>query len=258
MKNRQYALLVLGLWSPVVAFAQSGSGDTQQAVSDFLISPEALKAITEAGEAGGKDIRWLTLAEKRAKVARTNELTESKRKQNELQREELGKVAHSLTRTFNLFEAYYEKYQLVTGAVRTLVEAREFTRRVAAFVEAIRFVYRESRQLALLEPQELRLIESYLEGMVGKAEHIVEKGDILLLDKSSQSAEMDRLQEEHGEFFVLMRAVDRTEQLNALNADIAGLSGDLQRLAAYIASTINQRSYGTRNTEALSRLFDRL
>ena len=258
MKNSRLVLIVIGLGLPAVTNAQFGRDGTEQAVSDFIIDPEALKLITEAGEAGGKDIRWLTLVEKTTKIIRTDELTEAKQKQNDLQREELGKVAKGLSNTLDLFDSYYEKFQLLSGAVRTLAEARKFTQRVASFIEAVQYVYSECKNLDQLEPQELKMIENYLDGMIRSAEQIVEKGDILLLDKNTQSEEMDQLKEEHGSFFVTMRAIDRTEQLNALNSDIAALSSDLHRLVAYITSTIKQRSYVSRNTDALSRLFDRL
>ena len=250
-------ILVILLFSlPIGLSAQFGTGP-EQVISDWILDPEAVEAIAQGAEPQGKNIRWLTLAEKTMKVARTDELTEAKREQNELQREELGKLARSFTRALDLFESYYEKYQLVSAAVKTLTEARQFTRRIATFIEAVQLVYRESASLNALAPEELDMIEQYLDGMVTHAEHILDKGATLSLDRNSESIELDQLREEHGEFFVLMRSVDRTEQLNALNRDVATLSADLQRFAAHISSTVKQRGYATVNSDALHQLFDR-
>ncbi len=257
MKPANAVLFFFVSVGPSVANAQFGSGGMDQSVSDWVLDPAAVEAIARGAEPMGKNVRWLTLNEKRIKVERTNELTDAKREQNKLQREELGKLAQGFTQTLNLFESYYEKYKIVASAVKTLSETREFARRIAGFINAVDYVYREAQLLDLLEPEELQMIERYLDGMISTAEHIVEKGSILLLDKDSQSNELDRLREEHGEFFVLMRSVDRTEQLNALNRDVAVLSSDLQRLAAHISSTIKNRSYDPANSDAMHRLFDR-
>ena len=257
IKQTTYPFLILVAANPCILSAQFGSGQMDQSVSDWVLDPAAIESIAKGAEPMGKDVRWLTLVEKTTKVDRTNQLTDAKREQNKLQREELGKLAQGFTQTLDLFESYYEKYKIVASAVKTLSETREFARRIAGFLEAVEYVYRESEALDLLEPEELRMIERYLDGMVSAAEHIVEKGSILLLDKNSQSEDLDRLRNEHGEFFVLMRSVDRTEQLNALNRDVAVLSADLQRLAAYISSTVKNRSYDPANSDAMHKLFDR-
>jgi hypothetical protein len=248
------ALLLLGL-------ASAASGQTaaeQAAIQEWLqLDPRMLSDLAEGADSQGKQVRWLTLVEKERKLARTRELTTAKRRQRQLQREELGALARRLTETLELFAGYYEKYRLASSAVKSLGELRQFTRRIAQLTELIGRVYGLLGELPQLQPEELARLEGYLDGMVVQAERIVQGASLALIGEDTHAAELDALRAEHGAFFVLLRTVDRTEQLAKLNRQLSTLTLDLQRLVNYILFTAKQRAYATQDPDALRHLFGR-
>ena len=248
------AILLLGL----SATAVGQTAGEQAAVQEWLnLDPKLLSALAKGAESQGKNVRWLTLIEKGRKLERTQELTAAKRRQSQLQRDQLGGLAQRLTQTLRLFESYYEKYRVASSTVKSLGELRQFARRVGQLTSTISQVYDLLCELQHLYPEELAGFERYLDGMAVQAERIVEGANLAQIGEDTNAAELADLRAEHGEFFVLLRTVDRSRQLARLNGQLSVLALDLQRLVSYIIFTTKNRTNATQDPDAMRLLFNR-
>ena len=224
---------------------------------DVLIGMDeaAVEATTEVAKGAGEHIRWATLGMKALKLDRTEELSEQKAKNRELQRRELTKLAEGFTKTLELYRDYYEKFEIVSSSISSWKEARRFAESVAGFIEACARVRLDFADLVELTPDELDRLEAILAGMTERAGRVVERAALAVLDRDTEG--LEELREEHGSFVALMRAVDRTEQINACTVELTSLTSDLVRLVALVEGAASIRRHDPATADHLGRVLAR-
>ena len=246
-------VLLLAGW-PVLA--QFGSGD-QEYVNEVLgVDQDFVDRLIQTGDSGGEQSRWATLAEKALKYDLTVRQAEAKRRERDLQREQLGKLADGLRRTGELFRNYYEKYQLISGAVQTVAGFLKIGRRVRSILDLLDRLRPQLVSMDQFSDRERDYVAAVLTSMVGRTERVLKRADFVLLGNNTDSAEeLAELREQHGTFMVLMRSIDRTEQLELIDGEITRIVTDLQSLVVFLTNLQNNRTNeSVQRTEALRRL----
>ena len=203
-----------------------------------------------------EQIRWLTLFEKAGKLRNTKQLIERKERENELHREQLGKLKIALGRILAEFRAHYEKFRIVASTVRSIQQYRKFGQRVKGLVQHILALQGYCTSLENLSPEELDRIATILQGMAGRTGRILEEASLAMLGENdpASKAELDRIREEHGEFWVLIRSADRTQILSRLDGELKLLLMDIQQLGYAVHQLSRARS--SNGQEGLRLLFD--
>ncbi len=198
------------------------------------LGPGGLVVITAATKIAEKldkrANRAVILAQKTEKLADTYEITRQKERNDALQRTELAKLATTLGKTYEAFAKHYEKFKIVTDVVRSLAEARRFADRVGDLIEAIEAVGERIRLIDGLQVAERTALTEVTSGMIERAGRAIDVAALALLDNDTDTEATERMREEHGDFFVLMSTLDRTEQIAALNRELVALTTDLYAL----------------------------
>ena len=225
--------------------AQLSGGGTQYVSETLQLDPKLIDGLIQSGDAGGKEIRWVTLVEKTRKHGMTVKLAEAKRRERELQRTQLAELADGLRRTKELFEQYYEKYQIVSGAVQTISGFIKIGKRVKVIIETLDRLRVQFMRMNQFDDRERDIIGRTIMAMVERTNQVVKAADFVLTGSNVPNEKLDELREEHGSFVVTLRTIDRTEQLAAVDKEIALIINDLQQLVSLLSSIQNNRTDGT-------------
>lgn len=249
------SILVILLLSCQLVLAQIGNRESQYISQTLSLDPQAMQALIQSGDALGKDVRWLTLGEKTLKYDITVKESAAKRRERELQRSQLAELADGLRRTKELFESYYAKYQIVSNAVQTVSGFLKIGKRLRSIIEIIDRLRIQFARMDQFTSQEREVIERTLTAMIYRTEEVVKASKFAIIGDNTSSDELDELREEHGNFMVTMRSIDRTEQLDRLDLEISMILADLQRLVVFLTNIQNNRANEeVSETEVLRRL----
>ena len=199
--------------------------------------------------------RAFSLAAQGETLYKTYEIDKQKRANDSLQRVQITRLTNTLQRTLEDFESYYEKFQLVRTAVKSLAEAKRFKDRIAHLAGVLDELAREISGAAFLTPEELELFAGMVSRLRVRAGRIIELSALALLDSETTDDEMDAIREEHGEFFVLAKTLDRTEQIAAVNAEIGAVARDITTRLRQLTETSAYRG-DDEFTAAIHALYD--
>lgn len=247
-------LLTILLLSCVPVAAQFGSNGSDYINETLNLDPQAIQMIIATGDAAGRDIRWLTLEEKTRKYNLTLKQAEAKQQERELQRAQLAELADGLRRTGELFRSYYEKFQLVSNAVQTVSGFLKIGKRIRSIIEIIDRLRVLFAGMDQFSARERDVIAKTLTAMIERTEGVLKAANFALLGDNTAAEELDELREEHGNFMVLMRSIDRTEQLDLLDQEISVILSDLQRLVVFLTNIQNNRKNAVSEPDILRSL----
>lgn len=236
--------LALAAFTLVVTVCAAQANVNGRAVTELGVGGAAkIAAVTKTAEGQSKDVnRASILASKAEKLWITLQIDDQKRQNDSLQRAEIGKLVTTLNKTLEDFKDLYEKFKLIRTAVRSIAEGKKFTERIAGLLEVLVDLTEFVTTQSALSPEEIELFEGMIARMGERADRIIDLSALALLDDSSTGPEMDAIREEHGEFFVLMKSLDRTAQIAALNNEIADVTSDLHTLHTNLAYVTRARA----------------
>lgn len=233
---------LLAIAQPVSA--QINKQGTQYITETLSLDPDAISKVIQSSEAGGEQSRWATLGLKSQKYASTIQQSEAKRRERDLQRQQLAMLADGLRRTKELFQKYYEKYQVVSGAVQTLEGFLKIGKRVRSILDILDQLRVQLAALDEFSDEERDYVMQILTSMVNRTERVLKSANFVLLGNNVPSEELDELREEHGNFMVLLRSIDRTEQLDLIDREISRIISDLQSVVVFLNNIQNNRKNG--------------
>ena len=234
-------LPVIFLLSCQALAAQIGNTESQYISETLEIDPKLIESLIRTGDAGGKEVRWLTLGQKALKHDMTVKQADAKRRERDLQRAQLAELADGLRRTKELFANYYEKFSLVSNAVQTVSGFLEIGKRIGSIIEIVSQLGDQLTRMDQFTDQERDYIGRMLLAMDDRTRQVLKAAKFALTGNNTSGEELDELREEHGDFLVLMRSIDRTEQLDLLDLEISSIIADLQRMVVFLTNIQNNR-----------------
>ena len=253
--TKQLLILGLSLLLPALSVAQIDGQGMQYMTDQLGLSPGAIDAIAQGAEPAGKNIRWATLGQKTFKLESTLRLRREKRRARNLQRTELGRLAVGLRRTLVLFKDYYEKFSIVSSTVQSLSEWIRLGERIARVIGMARQLGSDLVDMDHFSDVEREVIARPITTIVERTEALLVSARFAVTGANTNQDELDDIAEEHGDFLMLMRSLDRTEQLAALDRELGLIVADLDRMVSFIANIQNIREHGTSTeVDALRRL----
>ena len=251
---RSFSFAALLLLSQEAAAQITNSGN-QYLTETLNLDPQAIQGLIKAGDAQGKNVRWLTLREKTLKYDLTVQQTKAKRRERDLQREQLAELADGLRRTKELFQKYYEQFTMVSNAAQTVAGFLEIGKRVRSIIEIIDQLRMQFARMDQFTDQERDLIGRTLTAMVYRTEQVIKASKFALMGNNTSQKELAELRAEHGNFMVTLRAIDRTDQLALIDQEIGMIIYDLQRSVRFLSNIQNNRESDTvSKTEVLRNL----
>lgn len=253
MKHQLFTGLILLLSIP--AIAQVDQQGMQYMTGQLGLDPGAVDLIAQGAEPAGKNIRWATLGQKTLKLESTLRLRREKRRARDLQRTELGRLAAGLRRTLALFEDYYEKFSIVSSTVQSLSEWMRLGERIGRVIDVARRLGGDLAYMDHFSDGERDVIARSIAAIVERTEGLLVSARFAITGANTNQDELDAVAAEHGDFLMLMRGLDRTEQLAVLDRELGTIVADLDRMVSFIANIQNIREHGTSTElDALRRL----
>ena len=251
---RSISFAALLLLSREAATQIDGAGG--QYISETLsLDPQAIQGLIRTGNAQGKNVRWLTLGQKTLKYDLTIQQTEAKRRERDMQRTQLARLADGLRQTKELFAKYYEQFSVVSNAAQTVAGFLEIGQRVRSIIELIDQLRLEFVRMDQFTDEERDLIRRVLTATIERTQRVVKASKFALMGDNTSPEELAALRAEHGNFMVTLRSIDRTDQLELIDREIVSIIHDLQGLVGLLSNLQNNRERDkVSQTEALRRL----